>query len=71
MMKTICFILKNSKAELCFQRTFSSVPDAVSTAQLKELSNYSTRLLKVAIIGTPNAGKSTFINNLMDRKVMV
>nr|XP_023026786.1 GTPase Era, mitochondrial isoform X1 [Leptinotarsa decemlineata] len=28
-----------------------------------------TRLLKVAVIGMPNAGKSTFINNLMDRKV--
>ncbi|CAH0564185.1 unnamed protein product [Brassicogethes aeneus] len=28
-----------------------------------------TKLLKVAIIGCPNAGKSTFINNLMDRKV--
>lgn len=28
-----------------------------------------TKLLRVAVIGTPNAGKSTFINYLMDRKV--
>lgn len=28
-----------------------------------------TRILKVAIIGLPNAGKSTLINNLMDRRV--
>lgn len=27
------------------------------------------KLLKLAVIGLPNAGKSTFINNLMDRKV--
>ncbi|KAJ8943516.1 hypothetical protein NQ318_023026 [Aromia moschata] len=31
--------------------------------------DFETRLLKVAVIGMPNAGKSTFINNLMDRKV--
>lgn len=27
------------------------------------------KILKVAVIGTPNSGKSTFINYLMDRKV--
>lgn len=27
------------------------------------------RILKVSIIGMPNAGKSTFINSLLDRKV--
>ncbi|KAJ8975953.1 hypothetical protein NQ317_011921 [Molorchus minor] len=31
--------------------------------------NFETKLLKVAIIGMPNAGKSTFINGIMDRKV--
>lgn len=31
--------------------------------------NCETRILKVAIIGLPNAGKSTFINNLVDRRV--
>lgn len=32
-------------------------------------TNFQQRLLKVAVIGMPNAGKSTFINYLMDRKV--
>ncbi|XP_028145382.1 GTPase Era, mitochondrial isoform X1 [Diabrotica virgifera virgifera] len=43
----------------------SSIPTITeSTAPI-----YDTKLLKVAIIGMPNAGKSTLINGLMDRKV--
>lgn len=34
-----------------------------------DLPETETKLVKVGIIGVPNAGKSTFINNLMDRKV--
>lgn len=29
------------------------------------------KLVKVAIIGVPNAGKSTFINNLIDHRVRI
>ncbi|XP_019872109.2 GTPase Era, mitochondrial [Aethina tumida] len=43
------------------------------TTEVQQLVNSTIvnpeRLLKVAIIGKPNAGKSTFINHLMDRKV--
>lgn len=38
---------------------------------IQEEYNISQKLLKVAIIGMPNAGKSTFINYLMDRKVLL
>jgi ribosome biogenesis GTPase A len=31
--------------------------------------NYESRLLKIAIIGVPNSGKSTVINQLVGRKV--
>jgi ribosome biogenesis GTPase A len=33
--------------------------------------NYESRLLKIAIIGVPNAGKSTVINQLVSRKVNI
>jgi ribosome biogenesis GTPase A len=33
--------------------------------------NYESRLLKIAIIGVPNAGKSTIINQLVGRKVNI
>lgn len=33
-------------------------------------TDFVQRLLKVAVIGMPNVGKSTFINFLMDRKVI-
>lgn len=45
------------------------------TTEVQQLVNSTIvnpeRLLKVAIIGKPNAGKSTFINHLMDRKVEI
>lgn len=34
-----------------------------------EEDELAKRLLRVTIIGLPNTGKSTLINNLMDRKV--
>lgn len=32
-------------------------------------ANKNEKLLKVAIVGVPNAGKSTFINNLLNHRV--
>ncbi|RZC32905.1 GTPase Era, mitochondrial [Asbolus verrucosus] len=50
-----------------FEVKFSTKAQKVS--DLLPNDDISTKLLKVAVIGMPNAGKSTFINNLMDRKV--
>ncbi|CAH1997401.1 unnamed protein product [Acanthoscelides obtectus] len=49
----------------------SNTNEIVATGQTEILPacNSDSRLLKVAVIGMPNAGKSTFINYLMDRKV--
>lgn len=38
-------------------------------SSVSQNENYETRLLKIAIIGVPNAGKSTVINQLVGRKV--
>lgn len=70
LIKTLCYAVRHPIAEPMFQRKFCSIADAVCNTQLNELPHYSTRVLRVAIIGTPNAGKSTLINNLMDRKVI-
>jgi GTPase involved in cell partitioning and DNA repair len=35
----------------------------------QNLSNPNEKLVKVAVIGVPNAGKSTFINNLINHRV--
>lgn len=66
-------LLKVVKKDILNQlRNLSNLPETISnhlnhnTIPLN--ANY-TKILRVAIIGLPNAGKSTFINNLMDRKV--
>ncbi|XP_056648126.1 GTPase Era, mitochondrial [Diorhabda sublineata] len=66
------FIFKTNSSLWSSKVFFSTIKQNVldsSTRLMPEASNCDTRLLKVAIIGMPNAGKSTFINGLMDRKV--
>ncbi|EFA08204.1 GTPase Era, mitochondrial-like Protein [Tribolium castaneum] len=48
-----------------FEVKFSTNASRVSVPH----EDIATKVLKVAVIGVPNVGKSTFINNLMDRKV--
>ncbi|XP_054257911.1 GTPase Era, mitochondrial [Macrosteles quadrilineatus] len=56
-----------------FRRSFSEVerqisqPDVGLAPSLDE--NPLTKILKIAIIGTPNSGKSTFINQIVGRRV--
>lgn len=52
-----------------FMKSCASLCSAVSKIENFNLPSSDTKVLKVGIIGTPNAGKSTIINNLMDRKV--
>ncbi|XP_013187509.2 GTPase Era, mitochondrial [Amyelois transitella] len=46
----------------CIRISYSSQPQ-----QLKE--KHVTKVVNVAIIGAPNSGKSTLINNIVDRKI--
>jgi ribosome biogenesis GTPase A len=42
-----------------------------SESSVKRNESYESRLLKIAIIGVPNVGKSTVINHLVGRKVNI
>jgi GTP-binding protein Era len=61
MLRNFAVILRG------FEVKFSTNAHKISDIPPNE--DFKTRLLKVAVIGIPNVGKSTFINNLMDRKV--
>ncbi|KAJ8959738.1 hypothetical protein NQ314_006162 [Rhamnusium bicolor] len=60
-------IFKNIMIRSCMTAS-NNLVNNIQSSVIPEY-NLDTRLLRVAIIGVPNAGKSTFINNLMDRKV--
>ena len=41
----------------------------LSQLSTESVSNKNEKLVKLAIIGVPNAGKSTFINNFVNHRV--
>ncbi|KAJ8922984.1 hypothetical protein NQ315_001532 [Exocentrus adspersus] len=66
LVKSLRCLFRATQIKFVYKRACSSAADPL---QDHCEPHYDTRILKVAIIGTPNAGKSTFINNIMDRKV--
>ncbi|XP_060521710.1 GTPase Era, mitochondrial [Cylas formicarius] len=54
--------------DLLFTRFCTQAANELKNSELC-VETAQSKLLKVAILGLPNAGKSTFINNLMDRRV--
>lgn len=67
MFKTVRRILKQPRAFVIQCKNNSISNESVQDTEPQEILN--TKLLRVAIIGMPNSGKSTLINSLMDRKV--
>lgn len=47
----------------------TEITEKIETKSADTLNLTSEKLVKVAIIGVPNVGKSTFINNLIDHRV--
>lgn len=57
-----------------FKRKFSQCDQHYLSQSQQDVKEYSmpqptTKLLKISIIGTPNTGKSTFINQIVGRRV--
>lgn len=63
------FVRAVTKHSVDDDKTDLSVLNVGSSRQLNE--NCESRLLKIAIIGVPNVGKSTVINQLVGRKVNI
>ncbi|KAB0793868.1 hypothetical protein PPYR_13488 [Photinus pyralis] len=66
-----CFKLSKIHFRLYISKEIIRKCNTLQNSAYKEHENSheSQSLVKVAVIGMPNAGKSTFINYLMDRKV--
>lgn len=71
-MKTVKFFFLRSNNVIiyncCGLRT-ARASRITTDFQVLPKEEVETKILKLAVIGVPNAGKSTFINNLMGRKV--
>lgn len=63
------FLNKNKTFILGICRCNASTSELPQECGFLPDSEQRQKILKLAVVGVPNAGKSTFINNLMDRKV--
>lgn len=63
--RTVKYFLNPEIRFFCTEITKKNEPKCPETPN----PTTNEKLVKVAIIGVPNAGKSTFINNLIDHRV--
>lgn len=72
-LKSNCSYPRLNLVDDTFKRTFSQCIQRLSQnqqdVQEDSIPQLTTKLLKISIIGTPNTGKSTFINQIVGRRV--
>lgn len=66
-------LLCNKAFTSILYKNFHEAHDTIKehkSVEINSLRDHEKKLLKVAIIGIPNAGKSTLVNSLIDRRVI-
>lgn len=69
LAKRFKHVFFNNKTFLLSVVRCTSAQEIPQECQNQHETEQQQKLLKLAVVGVPNAGKSTFINNLMERKV--
>lgn len=69
LAKRFKHVFLNNKTFIISVVRCASVQEIQQECQHVHETEQRQKLLKLAVVGVPNAGKSTFINNIMDRKI--
>lgn len=71
IQKSYCLTRQFTSKIICFQLNQPEEHILQSDTNFTSIRREDPTFLRIAIIGSPNAGKSTLINNLVNRSVSI